>query len=92
MRRYAALGLAVDISEMDVASGPGPRAPRRSRRGVYREVATACLDLPACGRFTTWGFTDASTWLGTGAATAPVHGRRRPQAGVAGDPFLRWGG
>ena len=70
MRRYAALGLAVDISEMDVVSGVGARAEREQAR-VYREVAAACRALPACGRFTTWGFTDASTWLGTDQRPLP---------------------
>jgi endo-1,4-beta-xylanase len=78
MRRYAALGLAVDISEMDVPAGPGRRAQAAQAR-VYREVATACHDLPACGRFTTWGFTDASTWLGTGERPLPFTANGAPK-------------
>jgi endo-1,4-beta-xylanase len=74
MRRYAALGLAVDISEMDVPAGPGRRAEAAQAR-AYREVAAACHDLPACGRFATWGFTDASTWLGTGERPLPFTAR-----------------
>jgi endo-1,4-beta-xylanase len=70
MHRYAALGLAVDISEMDVAIGPGRAALARQAR-VYRTVASACRDLGACERFTTWGFTDASTWLGGSARPLP---------------------
>jgi endo-1,4-beta-xylanase len=64
MRRYAGLGLRVDISEMDVAIGAGDAALAQQAR-IYRMVASACRRLPECGRFATWGFTDASTWLGS---------------------------
>ena len=74
MRRFAALGLAVDISELDIPAGRGRRAQAAQAR-AYREVASACRDLPACGRFTTWGFTDASTWLGTGERPLPFTAR-----------------
>ncbi len=78
MRRYASLGLAVDISEMDVPAGRGRRAEAAQAR-VYRQVAGACQALPACGRFTTWGFTDASTWLGTGERPLPFTATGAPK-------------
>jgi endo-1,4-beta-xylanase len=81
MRRYAALGLTVDVSEMDVATGPGRRAALQQAR-IYGRVAAACRDLPACGRFTTWGFTDASTWLGTAKRPLPFN--------AAGEPKPAW--
>ncbi|MBN1529332.1 MAG: endo-1,4-beta-xylanase [Thermoleophilaceae bacterium] len=81
MRRYAALGLAVDVSEMDVAAAPGRRDALEQAR-IYRRVAAACRDLPACGRFTTWGFTDASTWLGTAQRPLPFS--------AAGEPKPAW--
>jgi endo-1,4-beta-xylanase len=81
MRRYARLGLAVDVSEMDVAAGTERRELSDQAR-IYRMVASACRDLPACGRFTTWGFTDASTWLGTAERPLPFT--------VAGAPKPAW--
>jgi endo-1,4-beta-xylanase len=81
MRRYAALGLAVDVSEMDVEAEPGRRSALRQAR-IYGRVAAACRDLPACGRFTTWGFTDASTWRGTAKRPLPFD--------VAGEPKPAW--
>jgi endo-1,4-beta-xylanase len=78
MRRYASLGLAVDVSEMDVAIGPGPRALARQGR-IYRAVASACREIRACGRFTTWGFTDASTWLGRSRRPLPFDVRGAPK-------------
>jgi endo-1,4-beta-xylanase len=70
MERYAGLGLDVDISEMDVPVGPGEAALVEQAR-IYRTVAAGCRRLPQCGRFTTWGFTDASTWLGTAQRPLP---------------------
>ena len=70
MRRYADLGLRVDISEMDVAVGHERGALAEQAR-IYRTVAGACRRLAACERFTTWGFTDASTWLGSDRRPLP---------------------
>ena len=74
MRRYASLGLRVDISEMDVAIGPGAAALGRQAR-IYRTAAAACRSLTACTRFTTWGFTDASSWLGSVQRPLPFDAR-----------------
>jgi endo-1,4-beta-xylanase len=70
IRRYAKLGLGVDISEMDVAVGPGAAALAQQAR-IYRTVAAACRRFSGCERFTTWGFTDTSTWLGTAQRPLP---------------------
>jgi endo-1,4-beta-xylanase len=82
MRRYARLGLAVDVSEMDVAAGGGGRRALAEQARIYRTVAAACRDLASCSRFTTWGFTDASTWLGTEERPLPFT--------VAGAPKPAW--
>jgi endo-1,4-beta-xylanase len=66
MRRYAALGLGVDITELDVEIGPGGAELLR-QAAIYRRVGAACRRVAACSRLTTWGFTDASTWLGSEA-------------------------
>jgi endo-1,4-beta-xylanase len=82
MRRYAGLGLRVDITELDVAIGPGDAALAEQAR-IYRTVAAACRVLPECGRFATWGFTDASTWLGSEQRPLPFD--------AAGAPKPAWG-
>lgn len=68
MARFASLGLEVGITEMDVATSASPgtvgQKLRRQAR-VYRAAAQACQEQPACKGFTTWGFTDRSTWLGS---------------------------
>lgn len=66
MRRLAALGLIVHISEMDVrinnAAGTD-QARLDAQRAAYREVVGVCMAEPRCEAVTFWGFTDAHTWL-----------------------------
>jgi endo-1,4-beta-xylanase len=69
LRRFEALGLEVQITEMDVGTSPFalPQADRLDRQALaYGAAARACNAVKACTRFTTWGFTDAVSWLGAG--------------------------
>ena len=74
-RRVAALGLRVQISEMDVPMNflPGPSGEDKLRQQaeVYGSVAAACLRVEACGRLTTWGMTDAYSFRGPENASLP---------------------
>jgi endo-1,4-beta-xylanase len=66
IRRLAALGLRVNISEMDVRVRelPGDTASRLQRqRQVYRDLVAACVAEPGCEAVTFWGFTDAHSWI-----------------------------
>lgn len=66
MRRFAALGLSVNISELDVRTMevPGSKAQRRAAQAIaYQEVAAACAGHAACEALTLWGFTDAYSWI-----------------------------
>jgi endo-1,4-beta-xylanase len=67
MRRIAALGLEVQITEMDV-SATSQRIPAAQRpdaqADVFAQAAAACNEVPACTRFTTWGVGDRVSWLG----------------------------
>jgi endo-1,4-beta-xylanase len=78
MRRYVRLGVDVEVSELDVEIGPGADELRR-QAAVYGTVAGACRAQPACARLTTWGFTDASTWLGSHARPLPFTAGGRPK-------------
>jgi len=66
IRRLAALGLQVNISEMDVrvrdVAGDTTAKLERQRQ-VYREVVAACMAEPRCEAVTFWGFTDAHSWI-----------------------------
>lgn len=68
MRRIEALGLEVQVTEMDVSttSRGGPLEGRLARQAeIYAESAAACNEVPACKRFTVWGVDDRHTWIGT---------------------------
>ena len=66
IRRLAALGLQVNISEMDVRvrDVPGDSAAKLERqRQVYRDIVAVCVAEPRCEAVTFWGFTDAHSWI-----------------------------
>jgi GH35 family endo-1,4-beta-xylanase len=63
MQRFGALPVDVVISEMDV----GWPSDLIAQANVYRSIATACELVSACKRFSTWGFSDLYTWLGSAA-------------------------
>jgi endo-1,4-beta-xylanase len=62
--RFAALGLDVEITEVDV-SVPTPRTPctLAQQGATYRDIASACLAVPACTGITVWGIGDAYSWI-----------------------------
>jgi GH35 family endo-1,4-beta-xylanase len=66
MRRLAALGLVVNISEMDVRirSLPGTAQARLdAQKSIYHSIAGVCVAEPRCDAVTFWGFTDAHSWI-----------------------------
>lgn len=64
MKRLAALGLESHISEMDVMlSLPASRADLRAQAALYRDVLQACLAVPQCRSFSTWGASDRYSWI-----------------------------
>ena len=74
MKRLAALGLQTDITEMDVMLRlPASKSSLRAQAGVYRAMLKACLAVPQCRSFSTWGASDRYSWIpeffpGQGAA------------------------
>lgn len=76
LQRFADLGLDVQITEADVDINgsvdrrrlPLPAEPELGRRlalqaDIYASMMRVCLNQPRCVAFTTWGVTDAYTWL-----------------------------
>lgn len=77
MKRLAALGLEVQITEMDVAIQGDPRsmdAKLAAQAQIYRDMLSACLAVQNCTAFVMWGFTDRYSWipLATGHPDAPL--------------------
>src|SRR3984893_6618454 len=69
LARLTRLGVQVHITEMDVALPLDANRSLMDHAGlarqadIYRFVATACLQQPACTAFQTWGFTDKYSWI-----------------------------
>ncbi len=77
MRRLTALGLEVQITEMDVKI-QGDQRPVQTRLAIqaqiYRDMLSVCLEVVGCTAFVMWGFTDLHSWIpgATGHPDAPL--------------------
>jgi endo-1,4-beta-xylanase len=55
LQRFADLGVDVQITELDVASGA-------NQANVYATVTNACLAVSRCTGITVWGIRDSDSW------------------------------
>lgn len=70
IKRFTALGVQVQITEMDVAlpvNAEGDARPEdlQKQADIYREIVGACLSHKRCTAIQTWGFTDKYSWIGS---------------------------
>lgn len=82
MQRLAALGLTVEVSELDGTTSlfSGTTAQKLDQQAqAYQTVAAACQAQPACTRLTTWGFTDAYSWRGAAEMALPFNVDYQPK-------------
>src|SRR5271157_3170975 len=68
--RFTALGVQVQITEIDVAlpvdaDGDPRLADLQRQADIYRQIAGACLAHSGCTAIQTWGFTDKYSWIGS---------------------------
>lgn len=66
MQQFANLGVKIYITEFDVNLNnvSGTRDQRwRFEAQLYREMVAACLESGVCTSFSTWGISDADSWL-----------------------------
>lgn len=64
--RFGDLGLTVNVSELDVriARVAGTMAHKLGlQKQIFQRVAAACVEAANCTAVTTWGFTDAHSWI-----------------------------
>ncbi|MBN1129266.1 MAG: endo-1,4-beta-xylanase [Chitinispirillaceae bacterium] len=62
--RFAALGLTIAITELDVRMQlPSDQTKLQAQAAVYRSFMQAALATPACKTFMIWGFTDKHSWI-----------------------------
>ncbi len=72
MRRFAGLGLELEITELDVALPQGAAVTPQllaHQAAIYGALAEACQRVRACRKLTVWGLSDNHTWL---AGTSPL--------------------
>ncbi|NUR90425.1 MAG: endo-1,4-beta-xylanase [Nonomuraea sp.] len=75
LARFAALGVDVAVTELDVRMPlPADAAKLATQATLYQRATAACLAVARCVSLTVWGFTDAHSWVpgtldGWGAAT-----------------------
>lgn len=77
MKRLAALGLEIQITEMDVETqvDPRPMAEKLDAQAqIYGDMLNVCLSAKSCTAFVMWGFTDRHSWIPelTGHPDAPL--------------------
>jgi endo-1,4-beta-xylanase len=62
LRRLAALGLNVSLSEVDAPTLPGP-ARLTVQASRIRALVSQCLAVPRCTSLTFWDLRDSESWL-----------------------------
>jgi endo-1,4-beta-xylanase len=63
IERFAALGIEVQFTEVDVRLRNGSPASLAAQANTYRDILGECLRMRACTAFQTWGFTDKYSWI-----------------------------
>ncbi len=64
IKRFGDLGVEVHITELDVRiANPTTPAKLADQATVYRNMIAACNAHPKCTLVTTWGVTDAISWI-----------------------------
>jgi endo-1,4-beta-xylanase len=62
--RFAALGLAIHVTELDIRIPlPATAEDLQTQAENFARVAGACLRVPACAMVVLWGFTDGDSWI-----------------------------
>jgi len=82
IKRLVALGLEVQITEMDVSLNGGngnENTELQQQATIYGQVLNACLAFPNCSAFVSWGFTDKYTWLGSNEQPLPFNEAYQPK-------------
>ena len=61
--RFAALGLEIHITELDIRLPDSSPASLAAQAKLYAELIQVCRAQPAVKLFQTWGFTDKYSWI-----------------------------
>ena len=66
MRRLAALGFTLSITELDIQT-TNTTDNLNAQKDSYKALMKLCLSIPACRVFTAWGLNDNQSWRGASA-------------------------
>jgi endo-1,4-beta-xylanase len=75
MRRLAALGLTISLTEIDIQignSGTPTTQQLETQKQNYKRITSLCLSIPACRSLYAWGVNDNQSWRTPTASTAPL--------------------
>jgi endo-1,4-beta-xylanase len=74
MRKFGDLGVKIYVTELDIdltrRAGQADRFTFQA--DLYRDVVAACLDSGFCADITTWGISDANSWLMKPCSPSPA--------------------
>ncbi|PWB50201.1 MAG: hypothetical protein C3F13_17185 [Anaerolineales bacterium] len=66
MQKFANLGVRIYVTEMDVdlTDQPGTQLEKWNYQAqIYRSMMEACIESQVCDSFSTWGISDATSWI-----------------------------
>lgn len=63
LQRFAALGLELHITELDIRLRDSSADSLARQAKFYGKIAGICVRQPACKVLQTWGFTDKYSWI-----------------------------
>lgn len=63
LQRFAALGMELHITELDIRLQGSDAVSLTAQAHLYGEIVSICRAQPACKVIQTWGFTDAHSWI-----------------------------
>jgi endo-1,4-beta-xylanase len=66
MRRLAALGLTISMTEIDIQTS-NTTQNWETQKQKYKGLMKLCLSVPACQAYIPWGLNDAQSWRGASA-------------------------
>jgi endo-1,4-beta-xylanase len=82
--RFTALGVEVQITELDVAIANSNVSGNERQAKIYSQAVAVCTQNPGCTAIQTWGFTDKHSWVpqfsnGTEGAALPFDSAYQPK-------------
>jgi endo-1,4-beta-xylanase len=66
MRKFAALGVRIYITELDIDTEQLTGTPTEKSQmaaQIYEDMVKACIESGVCDSFATWGISDATSWI-----------------------------